>query len=246
MHFQPNTEKYLNPLLIQKCCNEDEVLNNLRVCVKPGSGNVPMLNLRHQENKNEAVRKFIKQKFSNFHNKHTNEMRGIRNLPLKYFKISISIFINILQKEQLPIVLLLSIDISFNSLRGKFCDQQGIENEIVDWFYTEKESTICSDLIVYEISPWSRKIKNQDETRPKWHSKPITVKCKNDAHECSNSEGTICVPKCCPHNRALIISQNGGTKCVRLNPDTKYTQTLSIPIRSTTISECAPYNTTQR
>ena len=146
----------------------------------------------------------------------------------------------------MTIALFLSSDVRFNSLRGKFCDQQGIKNEIVDWFYNEKNSTTCSDLIVYEIVPKNRKIKNQDKTRPKWHSKPITVKCKNEAHECREREGTICVPKCCPHNRALIISQNGGTKCVRSNPDTKYTQTLSFPIHNTTISECVPSNTTQR
>ena len=146
----------------------------------------------------------------------------------------------------MSIVLLPSTDISFNSLRGKFCDRRGKENEIEDWFYTEKDFSTCSDLIVYEIVPKDRKIKNQDKTRPKWHSKPITVKCKNVANECSERENTICVPKCCPHNRALIISQNGGTKCVRLNPDTKYTQSLSIPIHRTTISACTPSNTTQR
>ena len=146
----------------------------------------------------------------------------------------------------MTIALFLSSDVRFNSLRGKFCDQQGIENEIVDWFYTDKEYSTCSDLIVYEIVPKNRKIKNQDKARSKWHSKPITVKCKNEANECSNKEGTICVPKCCPHNQALIISQNGKTKCVRIDPDHKYTQSLSIPIRSTTISECAPSNTTQR
>ena len=147
----------------------------------------------------------------------------------------------------MPLVLLLSIDISFNSLRGKFCDQRGIENEIVDWFYTEKDSTTCSDLIVYEIVPENRKIENQDKTIPQWHSKPIAVKCKNEAYECSKREGTICVPKCCPHNQALIITQNGVTKCKNLNPNTNNsTQSLSIKIHSTTFSECTSSITTNR
>ena len=64
--------KIIDALTIRKCCNEDEVLNDLRVCVKPGSEKVPMPILKKQTNKHIGVVGFIRQKFTKFVNKHTN------------------------------------------------------------------------------------------------------------------------------------------------------------------------------
>ena len=65
--------------MVQKCCSEDEVMNGLRICVKPGTGSVPMPKLK-QQGKNHGLRHFIKHRLKQFVNKHhnfTNEEKGL-------------------------------------------------------------------------------------------------------------------------------------------------------------------------
>ena len=61
----------MNALAIRKCCSEDEVLNDLMVCVKPGSEDVPMPKLQTLKNKDIGVADSIRYKFTGFVNKHT-------------------------------------------------------------------------------------------------------------------------------------------------------------------------------
>ena len=66
------TAKSIDALTVRKCCNEDEVLNDLRVCVKPGSEKVPMPKMQKHASKHIGVVAFIRQKFTKFVNKHSN------------------------------------------------------------------------------------------------------------------------------------------------------------------------------
>ena len=54
-------------------------MNGLRICVKPGTGSVPMPKLK-QQGKNHGLRHFIKHRLKQFVNKHhnfTNEEKGL-------------------------------------------------------------------------------------------------------------------------------------------------------------------------
>ena len=111
----------------------------------------------------------------------------------------------------------------FESLNGKFCNQRSKGREFSDWVHSKDDPSTCSDLIVRETS------KNT------WHIKPITVKCINEANECSSEEGYICVPKCCPHNQVLDIVQHKSINCVSFNTNVKNSHALRIPIHDPTI-----------
>ena len=113
----------------------------------------------------------------------------------------------------------------FDSLNGKFCDQHGKERKFSNWVDSKDDPRACSDLIVYEKS------KNT------WRIKPITVKCINEANECRSEVGYICVPKCCPHNQVLDIVQHKSINCVSFNTKVNFSHDLRIPIHDTTIHD---------
>ena len=113
----------------------------------------------------------------------------------------------------------------FEPLNGKFCDQRGKLREFSGWIHSKDDPSKCSDLIVYETS------KNT------WHIKPITVKCINEANECSSEEGSICVPKCCPHNQVLDIVQHKSINCVSFNTKVNFSHDLRIPIHVPKIND---------
>ena len=79
------TAKSIDALTIRKCCNEDEVLNDLRVCVKPGLEKVPMPKLQKHTSKHIGVVAFIRQKFTKFIKKHTNFTGRTTWIKLIYF-----------------------------------------------------------------------------------------------------------------------------------------------------------------
>lgn len=122
----------------------------------------------------------------------------------------------------------------FESLNGKFCDYRDKRRKFTDWILSKDNPSTCSDLIVNETS------KNT------WQIKPITVKCINEANECSSEEGYICVPKCCPHNQVLDIVEHKSMNCVSFNKNVDFSRALKVPIHDPTIHDGTNFKKTVR
>ena len=88
IYYFQRTAKSIDALTIRKCCNEDELLNDLRVCAKPGSEKVPMPKLQKHASKHIGVVAFIRQKFTKFVKKHTNFTGKTPCIELTYFFIN--------------------------------------------------------------------------------------------------------------------------------------------------------------
>ena len=101
------------------------------------------------------------------------------------------------------------------------------------WLNPTENANSCSDILVDKYT-----LQNNIQWRPK----PVTLKCKEKTTKCSKQVATICVPKCCPHNKILDIKNNSGQlnyKCIDAYKHSGPTQSIHIPIRNSTKFECS-------